>query len=439
MPMQHEEFDAVRAWYITALLGTLYVFSFVDRLIIGLLAVDISRDVGLSDTQLGILIGTSFAFIYALMGLPIAHLLDRRSRKWLLVAGVGLWSLCTIASGFADSFELLAISRVGVATGEAVLTPAAVSLVGDIFPREKRVAPMVAYSAVASMMIVGGLAIGAAALQIAQQVAPAFGLAPWRLTFVFVGLPPLMLAVLFALTTREPPRGAFDTELENGARSDASLRACWRYLVEHCGFYFNFYIATALIAIFIYGFMTWTPTLLIRGYAWDQAEAGYAFGLTGLIMGLAGLIAWPRLALAMKRRGIAHHLVLAITIGAALCFPAAVLIFAAENNVAIFAGLGLAVFAATATNSLSPLTIQHYAPPKMRARLTSLFLLAMSLVGYGAGPAMIARVAATWPDSDRALGLALGSTAIVTIPLATLFYWLSRRSLRAMQRRTHAD
>lgn len=426
--MKADAFNPRYAWYVTALLALMYVFSFVDRLVIGLLAVDIGRDLQLSDTHLGLLIGTSFAIVYSIAGLPLANLLDRRNRKNLLIMGVSLWSLCTIAAGFAENFELLAITRIGVAVGEAVITPAAVSLIADLFPRDKRIAPMVAYGAVASLMIVGGLAIGAAALQLAQVIGPQFGVTPWRLVFVLVGLPPLLIAAIFAATTTEPRRGCFDEEQDEDQPA-AGLRASVDYLVTHRGFYGSFYLAAALISVFVYGFMTWTPALLIRGYGWEPAAAGYAFGATGITFGLLGLLAWPRLTILLERRGVAHPMVLVIAIGCALCLPAALLLLLAQSNGPLFIGLSLSIFAATATSCLSPLAMQHYSPPAMRARFTALLLLAQSLIGYGLGPPVIAEIAKHWDGEGRALGLALASVALAIIPPAALCYWLARRSL----------
>ena len=102
------------AWYVTLLLALMYVFSFVDRLILGLVAVDVAKDLDLSDTQLGLLIGTSFAMVYSLAGLPLANMLDRQSRKWLVVAGVGVWAVSTMAAGFATGWPVPPSTKPGL-------------------------------------------------------------------------------------------------------------------------------------------------------------------------------------------------------------------------------------------------------------------------------------------------------------------------------------
>lgn len=423
--------DAYRpgyAWYVTMLLSLMYVFSFVDRLILGLLSVDIGRDLRLSDPQLALLIGTSFAVTYSLMGLPLAHQLDRGSRKWLVIAGVSVWGLCTIAAGFATGFVTLAATRMGVAAGEAVLTPAAVSLIADLFPRDRRATATVAYSAVPSLMTVGGLAIGAAALQFAQFLSPMIGLAPWRLTLVLVGLPPLVVGIVFACTTHEPNRGTFDTGGQQSAAT-ASVSDCLHHLRRERRFYGAFYLASALFLLFVYGFMTWSPALLIRGYGWQPASAGYAIGAVGIAMGLLGLIVWPRVVGLLTRRGVDHPLPLAVAIGCTLALPAALLLIISTTNPLLFIALGLANFAAAAFGALSPLTIQHYAPPTMRARFMSLLLLAQSLIGYGLGPTIVASAASRWPGDDRALGFGLAAVALVAVPAAVFCYWQARRAL----------
>src|SRR5690606_960344 len=129
-------YSSRRAWYAICVLVLLYSLSFIDRFILSLLAPAVSEHLQLSDTQLGVLFGLGFGVVYALTGLPLAHLIDRRRRVPIVAAGVVLWSICTVASGFAPNFTGLLILRAGVAVGEAVLSPAAISIIADIFPRE---------------------------------------------------------------------------------------------------------------------------------------------------------------------------------------------------------------------------------------------------------------------------------------------------------------
>ena len=193
---------AGRAWYMVGLLTVAYVVSFVDRNILGLLIDPIKADLGLSDLQIGLLLGPAFAIFYATMGLPLGYLADRRRRTWIVAAGVAVWSAATAFSGLARNFVQLFIARMSVGVGEATLSPCAMSLISDSYPEERRGKPIAVYSSAISLG--SGLAalLGAGVLAWAntneQTVLPLVGpVAAWQLAFIVVGLPGLLLAALF--------------------------------------------------------------------------------------------------------------------------------------------------------------------------------------------------------------------------------------------------
>ena len=135
------------AWYIIGLLCALQVTTYVDRLALTLLVQPIKSDLHITDTQMGLLMGPAFAFVYAVVAFPLAWGIDRLNRKWIVVAGVALWSTCTSASAFAPNFPTLFALRMGLGVGEAVLNPAVVSLIGDLFVRERRNTPAAVFGA----------------------------------------------------------------------------------------------------------------------------------------------------------------------------------------------------------------------------------------------------------------------------------------------------
>src|SRR3546814_3504386 len=125
-------------WRVVTIFALLYVVSFVDRLILALLVEPLKADLGISDTQIGLLIGTAFALLYAFLGVPIAWLVDRGNRTRIAAAGILVWSLATVGSGFVSSYSELLPLRMCLALGEAVLSPVYVSLIVDHFRREDR-------------------------------------------------------------------------------------------------------------------------------------------------------------------------------------------------------------------------------------------------------------------------------------------------------------
>lgn len=214
------------AWYVLGVLFIVYVFNFVDRQILSILAQDIKAGLGLGDAQIGFLYGTAFAIFYALFGIPLGRLADSWYRVRLIALGLTVWSGMTTLSGFASSYGQLAGARIGVGIGEASASPAAYSLLGDYFPRERRALALAIYSA--GLFTGAGLALplgGWAAHTWTQHFplpnAP-LGLAGWQAAFLAVGIPGLLLA-LWVITLREPPRG-----LADGVLTPARRPGAWR-------------------------------------------------------------------------------------------------------------------------------------------------------------------------------------------------------------------
>ena len=214
------------AWYVLGVLFIVYVLNFVDRQILSILAQDIKAGLGLGDAQIGFLYGTAFAIFYALFGIPLGRLADGWYRVRLIALGLTVWSGMTALSGFANSYAQLAVARVGVGVGEASASPAAYSLLGDYFPRERRALALAIYSA--GLFVGAGLALplgGWAAHSWTQHFAPGtapLGLAGWQAAFLAVGIPGLLLA-LWVLTLREAPRG-----LADGVLTPARQPGAWR-------------------------------------------------------------------------------------------------------------------------------------------------------------------------------------------------------------------
>lgn len=194
-------------WYVLGLLMLIYTMNFVDRQIITILAPYLKADLDLTDAQIGLLYGTAFAMFYALFGIPLARLADGWSRVKTLSLGLGFWSLMTTVSGFATNFVQLGIARLGVGIGEASGSPAAISLLGDYFPKRIRGTVLAIYVTGVYIGMGASLIIGGYVLDHWQGW---FGLVGWQAAFVIVGLPGILLGLIVFLTVREPVRGAFD-------------------------------------------------------------------------------------------------------------------------------------------------------------------------------------------------------------------------------------
>jgi MFS family permease len=201
------------ARYTLAVLVLVYVLNFLDRNIISILAEDIKADLSISDAQLGFLQGTAFAVFYAIFGIPLGRLADVWNRRSLIAAGLAFWSLMTALSGFSRTFAQLATARVGVGVGEASATPAAYSMISDLFPTRMRATVLAIYASGAAVGGGLGLMIGGQIVERWNLAFPSgetpFDLAGWQVAYLVVGLPGLFVA-LWVRTLREPKRGAVD-------------------------------------------------------------------------------------------------------------------------------------------------------------------------------------------------------------------------------------
>lgn len=205
--VQDEKIPAY-SWYVLFTLVVVYILNFIDRQILSILAVDIKRDLSLTDGQLGFLGGAAFAVFYALFGVPLGRLADRWHRVRLLTIGLALWSTMTVLSGMARDYLQLSLARMGVGVGEATASPTAYSLISDYFPARKRATALAIYS---SGLYIGGgvsLLIGAKISQLWDTAYPGGGiggLVGWQAAFIGVGLPGILVAVWVA-SLREPAR-----------------------------------------------------------------------------------------------------------------------------------------------------------------------------------------------------------------------------------------
>ena len=207
-PKNIEVGTSLSSWYGLAILFIAYTVSFVDRTILSLLVEPIKADLYLSDTQISLLHGLAFAIFYTFLGIPIARLADQRSRKLIITTGICVWSIMTAACGLAGRFSTLFLARVGVGVGEAALSPAAYSMISDMFPKNKLGLALSLYSSgvyvgAGLAFIIGGLAVEAA-LQLRMPELPLIGIVDgWQVIFFIVGLPGLLVALLM-LTVKEP-------------------------------------------------------------------------------------------------------------------------------------------------------------------------------------------------------------------------------------------
>lgn len=426
-----------RAWWAVAVLTFAYVVSFVDRTILSLLIEPIKHDLALSDTQIALVQGMAFAVFYSAMGLPLGWLADRMSRRLLVAIGAGAWCLATAACGLAGNFVQLFLARIGVGVGEAALSPAALSIISDSFPKERRALPIAIYAAAAAVgaglaLIVGGSVIGL--LGSAGQVeVPLLGaLAPWQAAFVAVGLFGLVLLPLMA-TVVEPVRRDDHSSLRTAPqRID-------RFVREHASFMVRHYAAVSVYTVLIYGALAWIPAHLIREFGWTPAEVGLRYGLVFLVFGSAGAVAGAALANALARRGVAQAPLVVTALGMLL---GGLLVGAAAWSDDGWRALGWyapGLLCLTLPGGTAIQVIQEAVPNALRGQASALYYLLNSLLGLTVGPLAVALLTDHWFEDPRRIGDSLALVAIVVGPATALLSWTTRAPFARMTAAIAAD
>jgi len=368
-------YSAAYLRYALGLLCLVYVVNFVDRQVLAILLQSIKNDLGLSDLQLGLLSGTAFGLFYATLGIPIARLADRFSRKGVIAICLTIWSGMTALCGTASGFATLLLYRVGVGIGEAGGSPPSHSIISDYFPPEKRATALGIFSLGVPLGILVGFMAGG---WLNQAVG-------WRHAFIFVGLPGVLLAVVVAFTLREPPRG-----LSEGLRSDVAsaptaaevIRFLWRMRsFRHVA------LGSALYAFVGYSITTWAPSFLERSHGMEPGEIGTALALIIGIGGGAGIYLGGVLA---DRLAIGSPLgrIRVPAVAQLLSFPFAFIIYTTPNTTLALALLTIPAFLGLMYQGPAFAVTQSLATPQMRATAAAVLLFVINIIGLAVGPAL---------------------------------------------------
>ncbi|MDZ4371829.1 MAG: MFS transporter [Phenylobacterium sp.] len=409
------------SWYVVAVLLLAYTLSFIDRMILSLLVGPIQADLGISDTQMSLLMGFAFAIFYSALGIPMGWYADRRARRGLIVFGIAAWSLMTAACAFARGYVGLFLARVGVGVGEATLSPAAYSMLGDYFPREKLGRAMAVYSI--GVPLGSGIALMAGSVVVKMVtegppvVLPIVGaLEPWRLTFLWVGLPGLLVALLVALTVREPPR--------QGTASQAGRGEFVAFLKTHPAAIAAHFGGMALVALVMYGAMAWIPQFLFRTYAMPVPQAGMWFGVATAVCGASGLMLGGWLADRLYRRGFKDAHLRVIRLNAILLLPLFVGMALAPTAPIALGLMVVAMLVGTIHGGVAGAALQMITPNRLRARMVALYFLVANLIGLGMGPTAIALVTDLGFGRPEALRYGLAIVTAVALPIAAVILTL---------------
>lgn len=413
-------------WYVTGFLTLASTVSFIDRQILALMIGPVQRDLGVSDTMMGLLGGLAFTLFYTLLTLPMAWLADRGSRRRIIGIGIFFWSLATMLCGVADRYWMLFAARVGVGVGEATLGPAAVSMLSDYFDRARLPLAMGIYSAapfigVGLANILGGAVVES--LEAMPQVAlPLLGeVRSWQAMFLLVGAPGVLLAFV-TLTVREPARrGRLNAALP--------LREVLRFFGERrrfLGWHFAAYTALAMQGFALF---YWIAEFFIREHGAGRAEIGLHYGLIALIAGTLGSVVAGLLSARMLRGGRADATLRLVLLCSLLLIPVGVALpLAPDYNTALLLA-AVATFFMGWPSGLGLAALQDIVPNELRGRVVALYLVVVNFLAYSFGP-LLGGLIGDQLFGGKSLGNALGLMAAVNYPVAAFCIWRALRHFR---------
>jgi MFS family permease len=428
------------AWYVVLVLMTCYTLSFIDRQILSLLVGPIKQDLGISDARIGLLQGLAFAIFYTLLGLPMGRIADRHSRRNLIGVGVFVWSLMTALCSLPRSFGTLFLARLGVGVGEATLGPSAFSLISDYFAKERLGKALSVYSAgifvgAGIALIVGGTVVQAVTGLPAVTIPVLGTIASWRLTFLAVGAPGILVGLL-VYTVREParknllrgPDGRIARLSLVEARKQIALR--WQSVV-------GVSMGLSAQAMCNYALQAWAPTFFIRVFGWNAGRTGLVLGVMILTTGILGMYAGGALCDRWLRIGI-HEAPLKVSVistasaGVFFCLAMGI-----QQPAWTLVMLTPALFFLAMPVGSSYAALQLIFPNQLRGQVSALLLFTINLGGLIFGPWLVGVL------NDVMGEMKVGYSLAITVGLASLlsatFFRATYRSYRVHYAMMHEE
>jgi len=420
-----------RAWYALGIFTTALVFNFIDRNVLPLLVVPIKDHLHLTDTQMSILMGFAFICFYAIIGLPIARMVDTMSRRLILGIGIALWSGMTAICGLAQSFGQFFLFRMGVGIGEACNGPATFSLLSDLFPPQKLPKALAILNlgymfGTGIALLVGGTIIGVLA-KMPNITLPVIGtIESWQMTFFAVGLPGLLIAALLR-TIQEPIRRGLITAGGNqGTVAPAQtmpVKELIRFLYQYRRAYAPMYLALAIQSVMLTGVLSWLPALFIRQHGWTVTQYGQIMGVIFLVIAPIGLLLGGFLAEWLAGKGYHDANMRMVTISAVTALPFLVLAPLVANPylaLVLLAGQNFALGLAIGPQNAA---FQVITPNQIRGQVTALYLFIINIIGFGAGPTVLALLTDYVFGNEEMVGYAMALEAGVMETLAVIVFW----------------
>jgi len=415
---EREELSTAYRYYALAMLTTVYIFNFIDRQILVILQESIKAEMGLSDSQLGLLSGLSFAIFYVTFGIPLARWADKSVRRNIVALAIGTWSFMTALCGVAQNYWQLLAARIGVGVGEAGGSPPAHSMISDIFPPEQRATALSVYSMGINFGVLIGFVIGG-------WVNDFFG---WRMVFFVIGMPGILMALLVRFTLKEPPRG-YSENVKNVADAPPLMevmRLLWsRRSFRHMS------IASGLHAFVGYGVGQWIGSFFIRSYELSSTgEIATWLGIISGTAGAAGTFCGGYFADKLGKHDKRWYLGVP-AIATILAVPFSLAVYMLNNYTLALSIYVIPVF--LGAMFLGPtLAMTHgIVSLRMRALASAILFFVLNLIGLGLGPFFTGVISDLLEPrfGTESLRYAL-IIVVMTYVWCTYHYWMATKTIR---------
>jgi MFS family permease len=423
------------AWFVVFALGFTNCVSYIERSVLNILMQPMKLDFHLSDTQASLLQGFAFVLFYAVFGIYVGRLGDRKNRKWIVTIGIVFWSIATFCCSLARNFWQFFAARVSVGVGEATLGSTAISIITDYFPRRKLALALSFYTGAQYIGAGAALIVGSLLLQFATSLPPltipGIGhIPPWQMVFMFVGLggSVVLLPMLFV---KEPVRrGLIPGSDAAKNKKGVALRELFAFIRR------NPMTFTALLVVFPangiigQGTSAWMPTYFIRNFGWNAHEIGIPYGISQAFLGFLGVLTGPHLLRWLENRGYTDSYLRLplITIPITLCFQLMVPFMPTGESA--FAVLCISIFLGPIPLSGQTAAMQVVTPNQMRGQIASIYLFTANMIGLAMGPTIVALFTDYLYKSDKAISFSVATTAAIIAPMVWLVLLASLKSFR---------
>lgn len=403
-------------WYVIWLMFAVNMLNYIDRMVLAVLIEDIRQDIPMSDSQIGALTGLAFAIFYAFAGVFLGRLSDIYSRKRILISAIGVWSLATAVCGMTSNFMQMLFARISVGFGEAGAMPASQSMLADYCTVEKRSAAYAIQSAGATLGLMVGLAGGG-------WIAQLYG---WRSAFYLAGALGLPIALLLAITLRDPQRGVLDAGADT--HEGASFKTTLAFLWNKRSFPLIL-MGSTCIAFMMFGVAQWVPAFLIRTYGLSTAQVGLYFGVATGLGSAMGAITGGLLCNWLVSKDVRWLLTLPILVGLFVVPFYEIALFSGNLKVTI-AMIFLVNFVGSLGYGPIVAAFQSVVPAGMRATATAIYGLVTSLLGVGLAPFAIGVMSDVFGQGAQDAASLQKALAIAVIVGAgtSVFLFLARRT-----------